>query len=129
MTEIWGEPMKQTEITARPSTPLVRGYPGHKHTSGAHLKHHPPKIPKLITRVRFPSPAPIEFWSHVKRVLTGDVETKKPTLMVGFFCLEFGRRLLTENLAIHKGSPLCLARSVLTVCGIEEIQAFEAARL
>jgi hypothetical protein len=69
--------MKHIEIKARPEIPVIEGFSGHKHTSGVYVKHHPPKIPKLITRVRFPSPAPIEFWSHVEVVLTGDVEIEK----------------------------------------------------
>ena len=55
------------------------------------------QLPKLITRVRFPSPAPIKFSSHVKRVLTGDVETEKTGPSGRFFYVRFRVRIIEEK--------------------------------
>jgi hypothetical protein len=58
--------------------------------------------------VRFPSPAPIEFWSHVEVVLTGDVEIEKTGPGGRFFC---GRNWVVRLLSDQ--AEICL---VLKVC-------------
>ncbi|MNU64034.1 hypothetical protein D3C71_533040 [compost metagenome] len=83
-----------------------------------HLHTYTTFLPPCPLKVRFPSPAPIEFWSHVKRVLTGDVETEKTGLDGRFFCVWFScertRRKTSQytkhvNPGLHK--PIAAAPS------------------
>src|SRR5471030_356219 len=63
------------------------------------------QLPKLITRVRFPSPAPIEFWSHVEGFFDGGCrDRKKPVQVAGFFVSGIWGALLSKHRDIRSAT-------------------------